>query len=203
MRRRAVPHVRRAAEGVVVASLCVLTSSVAGTAAAAPRVSATNHHVYVVGDSVLLGAEQTLPATLSGWRVTMNCVGSRRLPQAIGVLKANRSHLGAVVVIQMGNNYIPGEDGTFASQIDKAMRVMRDVRRVVWVTVAEKWSSRVMINNAIRKAASRWPTMRIADWARVIAAHPGYAGDMLHLSPSGRVAMARLIARKVGPPPSS
>lgn len=197
---------RRTRRGVAIAmfaALCAVASpAVADPVAVVPQVSATNNHVYVIGDSVLLGTKETLPAALSGWRVTMDCVGSRRLPQAIQVLKANRHHLGAVVVIQMGNNYIPGEDGSFASQIDKAMHVMRDVRRVVWVTVAEKWPSRVMINKAIRKAADRWPTIRVADWAPVVASHPSYAGDMLHLSPSGRVAISRLIARKVGPAPN-
>jgi len=164
-------------------------------------VAGTNNRVYVIGDSVLLGTVQTLPAALSGWVVTMNCVGSRRLPQAIQVLKANRSRLGSVVVIQMGNNYIPGEDGTFASQIDQAMRVLSGVRRVVWVTVAERWPDRVTINKAIRAAAARWPTIRVADWAPIIASHPSYASDMLHLSPLGRLAISRLIAGVVGPPP--
>jgi hypothetical protein len=142
-----------------------------------------------------------MPAALRGWRVTMDTIGSRRLTQAISVLRANRARIGAVVVIQMGNNYIPGEDGSFGSQIDQAMRVLAGVGRVVWVTVAEKWPDRVTINKAIRASASRWPTIRVADWARIIAAHPGYAYDMLHLTPSGRLAMARLVAATVGSPP--
>lgn len=166
-----------------------------------PPVSGSDNRVYVIGDSVLLGTTRTLPAALAGWRVTMDCVGSRRLPQAIQVLKANRSRIGSVVVIQMGNNYIAGEDGSFASQIDQAMRVLRGVRRVVWVTVAERWPSRVEINKAIRAAASRWSTIRVADWAPMVASHPADADDMLHLSPSGRLAISRLIAQVVGPAP--
>ena len=152
---------------------------------------------------MLLGAEQTLPAALAGWQVTMDCVGSRRLPQGIQELQANRSRIGAVVVIQMGDNYISGEDGTFASQIDQAMHVLAGVRLVVWVTVAEEWTSRIAINQAIRAAASRWPTIRVADWAPIIAAHPDYAfpPDMLHLSWAGRAAIAKLIASVVGPAP--
>lgn len=166
----------------------------------APPVDGDDNHVYVLGDSVLLGTRVTLPAALRGWQVTMDCVGSRRLPQGIDVLRAKRSQLGSVVVIQLGNNYLPGE-GSYAAQIDEAMGVLRGVKRVVWVTVAERWPSRVTINRAIRAAASRWPTLRVADWAPIIAAHPEYAGDMLHLSPSGRLAISRLIANQVGSPP--
>lgn len=166
-------------------------------------VGGNDNRVYVVGDSVLLGTTTTLPAALRGWRVTMDCVGSRRLTQAIPLLQSVRSRLGAVVVIQMGNNYIAGEDGTFAAQIDRAMNVLAGVRRVVWVTVAEKWPSRVAINRAIRAAASRWPSIRVADWAPLVAAHPTYAYDMLHLTPSGRLAMSRLIAGVVGAAPSA
>lgn len=166
-----------------------------------PPVGGQDNRVYVLGDSVLLGTVRTLPAALTGWRVTMDCVGSRRLPQGIEDLRAKRSRIGSVVVIQMGNDYIPGEDGTFSSQIDRAMRVLVGVRRVVWVTVAEKWPSRVGINRAIRAAAARWPEIRIADWAPIVAAHPPYAYDQLHLTPTGRVAISRLIAGLVGAAP--
>ena len=135
--------------------------------------------------------------------MTYDAVGSRRLPQGIEVLRANRQQIGAVVVIQMGNNYIDGEDGTFASQIDQAMTVLTGVQRVVWLTVAEKWPSRVAINQAIRAAPGRWPTAVVADWAALVAAHPEYASDQLHLTTSGRLAIAQLIAAAVGPPPAA
>ena len=187
------------------ATTTAATTTTTTTTTAGPTTTLGGHdnRVFVLGDSVLLGTEQTLPAALVGWQVTMDCVGSRRLPQGIEELQANRSRIGAVVVIQMGNNYIAGEDGTFASQIDQAMRVLAGVKLVMWVTVAEEWPSRVMINEAIRASASRWPNIRIADWAPIIAAHPDYAfpPDMLHLSWAGRAAMAHLIASVVGPAP--
>lgn len=152
-----------------------------------------------MGDSTLLGASQTVPAVLDGWNVTFDAEGSRRLPQAIEILAARRAEIGRVVVIQMGNNYIDGEGGTYASQIDRAMEVLAGVERVVWLTVPEKWPSRVMINDAIRAAPARWPQIVVADWAPLIAAHPEYAGDMLHLSDPGKVAIADLIDAYVGP----
>lgn len=154
----------------------------------------------MLGDSALISAEPYVRASLGGWVVTYDAVGSRRLPQGIEVLRARRSEIGRVVVIQQGNNYLASE-GSFARQIDEAMGVLRGTSRVVWLTVAEKWPSRVEINRQIRAAASRWPTIVVGDWARMVAAHPEYAGDQLHLSPAGRRAMANLIAQCVGPAP--
>ena len=154
----------------------------------------------MLGDSVLISAEPYVRAALQGWVVTYDAKGSRRLPQGIEVLKARRAEIGRAVVIQQGNNYLASE-GSFGSQIDQAMRVLRGTSRVVWLTVAEKWPSRVEINRQIRAAAARWPTIVVGDWAALVAAHPGYAGDQLHLSPEGRQAMARLIDRCLGPAP--
>jgi hypothetical protein len=167
----------------------------------APPVLAGDRSVYVLGDSALLGASAEVPAALAGWNVTFDAVGSRRLIQAIEVLRTHRQEIGGVVVIQMGNNHIEGEGGSFATQIDEAMSVLAGVRRVVWLTVAERWPSRVAINEAIRATPGRWPNAVVGDWATLIASHPEYAGDQLHLSDSGAAAIAQLIASLVGPPP--
>jgi len=163
-----------------------------------------NRHVYVVGDSVLLGTVDTLPQAMRPWKVTMNCKGSRRLPQALEVLRHHRHRVGfgSVVVIQMGNNYIAGEDGTFTHQINQAMHVMRGVPLVVWVTVAKVSSSRRQIDHEIIASAKRYPQIRIANWAPIAARHPNYAySDGIHLTTSGRIRMSKLIAHVVGPPP--
>lgn len=160
-----------------------------------------NNTVFVLGDSVLLGTKDALPAALSGWVVTFDAKGSRRLPQGIAVLRARRGEIGRVVVIQLGNNYIAGE-GRYAEQIDETMRVLNGVDCVVWITVSEKYANRVTINQAIRAAPARWSQIVVGDWAKTIAARPDYAYDGLHLKPGGRKSMAALIASKVGPAPS-
>jgi hypothetical protein len=175
-------------------------TSATTTTTSSERVPGTDRRVWVEGDSVLLGTLDTLPEALRGWSVHMDTVGSRRLTEAIPVLRANRSNLGNVVAIQMGNNYITGEDGDFASQLVTAMHIMRNVERVVWVTVAKASPSQVEIDRDIITAARTYPSIRVANWAPIIAEHPDYGYDGLHLTPSGRVAMARLIAREIGPP---
>lgn len=75
---------------------------------------------------MLLGAKEEVPAELEGWDVTMDAEGSRRLTQAIPDIEENGADA-RVVVINLGNNYIPNEASpggatTFAEQIDETMR---------------------------------------------------------------------------------
>lgn len=156
--------------------------------------------VFVLGDSILNADQPGLRAALHDFRVTIDTKPGRRLTQGIPIVRARRDEMGGTVVIELGNNFIPGEGGTFAHQIDVVMRLLRGVRRVVWVTVAEKWPSRVQINHQIRAAAMRWPAIRIAEWAPIVAAHPRYTFDGLHLTSAGLTPMSRLIARAVGTP---
>lgn len=86
--------------------------------------------VFVLGDSALLGARDAVPTALPGWNVIVDAVGSRRLPQAIEVLRARRGEIGDVAVIQQGNNHIASE-GSFGAQMDEAMRVLDGVARRV------------------------------------------------------------------------
>lgn len=163
--------------------------------------------VFVLGDSVLLGTTLGSPppmvAALPGWTVTLDCEGSRRLVQGLGVLQARRAEIGRVAVIQLGNNYIPGEGGTFGQQIDQAMAILEGTDRVVWVTVGEALAGRAELNAEIRAAAGRHPSIVVADWAALVAADPSLApGDGLHLSNAGRVALSDLVATAVGPAPS-
>jgi hypothetical protein len=155
--------------------------------------------VMVVGDSVFMGTAREIPLHMSHWLVTYDAVGNRRLAQAVDLFEQRRHEIGEAVVIGLGNNYIPGERGSYATQIDEVMGVLWFVPRVVWVTVAEANPGRDEINVAIRDAADRWPNMRVADWAPVVAANPSFASDGLHLTVDGRRALARLVAETVGP----
>jgi len=155
--------------------------------------------VFVMGDSVLIGTGSAIPVRLADWVVTFDAESSRRLAQGIDVLTERRDEIGEAVVVQLGNNYIEGERGDYATQVDEAMAVLSEVPRVVWVTVAEVSPSRVSINEAIRAAGERHPNLYVADWAGAMAADPGLTWDAIHLTPSGRQRMAELVARGLGP----
>lgn len=155
--------------------------------------------VYVVGNSVILGAETQVPEALPGWKVTFDAKESRRIQAGISLLKAHKGPAPRVVVVHLCTNWAEPD---YAAQIDDAMAVLDGVDRVVWVT-CEPWRSEVAAADAdIRAAVDRYPNLVVADWAKV-ADHPGYAySDHLHLKTPGAEALAALVADAVGPAPT-
>jgi hypothetical protein len=113
-------------------------------------------------------------------------------------LQAVRSYgrsLGTVLVVNVGYN----EDGRgYGSGIDKVMRaaLAQGVRGVVWVTLREQGPYARLYagtNRAIRKAAGRWPELRVAHWNSYSAGKPWFAGDGLHLTPAGAVELSAFL----------
>lgn len=164
----------------------------------------TQNHVFVLGDSVLLGAANEIPAALPGWQVIVDAKVSRFLNQGIEVLQARRAEIGegGVVVIQQGNNYL-GSEQQFREEIDQTMAVLGGVPKVVWLTVSEFRADRADVNKEILEAAQRYPNIVLADWNGVwLPNRVAFTSrDGLHLKRPGANAMAALIAQTVGAPP--
>ncbi len=149
-----------------------------------------------MGDSVLLGAAEEIPAALPGWNVIVDAKVSRFLNQGIEVLQARRAEIGAggVVVIQQGNNYL-GSEQQFREEIDQTMAVLAGVPKVVWITVSEFTRSRVDVNREILAAAERYPNIVLADWNGIWLANRAFTShDGLHLK-AGRSSRVRADGR--------
>lgn len=180
---------------------CALLASHASAGSSArPRVT-------LFGDSV--AAALTYPgkarATLAkGLDLRIDAKVCRRLaetgcpykgarPPSVLALVESAESLGDLVVIDVGYNDVPSDYGT---DIDRVMQglVRRGVTTVIWVTMQEKRPLYRTTNGAIRAAAARWPQIRIADWhAASRAQRSWFAGDGLHLSRSGALALARFL----------
>jgi hypothetical protein len=178
------------------------TTTIPTTTTLAP---VTANRVFVLGDSVLLGAVNEIPPALPGWQVIVDAKVSRFLNQGTEVMQARRAEIGdgGVVIIQQGNNYL-GSAPQFREHIDQAMAVLAGVPKVVWITVAEFTPSRADVNREILAAAQRYPNIVLADWNGVWRTNPrGFASrDGLHLTRPGAAAFAAMIAQAVGPPPA-
>jgi hypothetical protein len=166
-----------------------------------PALPAGDGRVFAVGDSVLLGAKDSLSETVGGWDLYVDARVSRRFPEGIDVLRQNRAALGQVVVVVLGHNY--GGGGKVYGYLDEIMAETSRTQRVVMVTVAEWSPAQVEVNRAIRSLPNVHRNVVVADWQAVTAANPQFlAGDRVHLTGAGRVALANLIAVMVGPAPA-
>jgi hypothetical protein len=163
-----------------------------------PAVGPGDGTVYAVGDSVLLGTEDYLSQTVGGWDLRLDARVSRRFPEGLDLIEANRDRLGQAVVICLGHNY--GGGGYVYGYLDELMSQLRNVERVVFVTVAEWSPAQPEVNRAIRALPAFYPNVVVADWSAVSAANPPFlVSDGVHLSRSGNIALANLIAVMLGP----
>jgi hypothetical protein len=155
--------------------------------------------IYAVGDSVLLGTERYLPTTVAGWDLRLDGRVGRRFPEGITVLQSNRASLGQVAVILLGHN-----DGRadWTAHVDTVMKEMRNVQRVVFVTVTEWTQDQVQANKAFHEAEKRYKNVVVAPWAETVAANPDFLRDNVHPTTAGAIALSNLIAVMIGPVPA-
>ena len=165
---------------------------------AGARLPAGPATVYVLGDSVTLATENTVPAALSGWDVTFDAKESRRIDQGIDIVASRRAPIARVLVVHLCTNWWGGD---YAAAAERLLEAAQGVDRIVWVTCVP-WRPEVdAAIVVIRSLPQRHPYVVVADWA-VLADQPGYtAGDRLHLHSPGVRALTSLIAGSVGPPP--
>jgi lysophospholipase L1-like esterase len=184
--RRAV-RVLSGCAGVALLVATTVPPSHAG--AAAPR------RLFVLGDSVTLGAKSAvLGETPSrGWAATVDAKVGRTTAEGASILASMHGSFPSVVVVALGNN-----DGAnpaqFAQRIDGVMRNLAGVRHVVWYTMTPFASWVPAANAVLRAASARWPNLHIADWATVSEATPGALyGVGPHLRSPGAHAWADLL----------
>jgi hypothetical protein len=152
--------------------------------------------VTAIGDSVMLGAANTLAPTIGN--IEVDAAVGRQVSAAIDTLKGYRDagRLGEVVVVHMGNN------GTFsAGQFDEMMQVLANVRRVVFVNlkVPRDWEG--PNNTVIAEGVARYPNTVLVDWHTASVDRPDFFwSDAIHLRPEGAQYYAQLIAAFVGAP---
>jgi hypothetical protein len=183
--RRAV-HVVSGAAGV---ALLVATTVSPHAGAALPR------RLFVIGDSVSLGAKATVvgQAPGHGWDVTVDAKVGRTTVEGGSILASMHGSFPSVVVVALGNNdgQIPAQ---FAQRIDSVMRNLTGVRHVIWYTMSPFASWVPAANAVLQNATARWPNLRLADWATVSEHTSGaFYGVGPHLRPPGAQAWADVL----------
>jgi lysophospholipase L1-like esterase len=144
----------------------------------------------MIGDSVLLGAEGAIAATLEN-DLVIDATVSRQFKHAddVAAVLALTGDLGDVVVLHLGTN------GAFSEEtFDEVMTYLAVVDRVIVINakVPRRWESTV--NEAIASGGDRWPDIEIIDWNTIAGAHPEwFNADRVHLNRTGMAAYADLL----------
>lgn len=176
--------------GLASSSLSAVASAACGrTQELAPTKDLPGRAPLAIGDSVLLGAAEEAAAL--GYAVDVR--GCRQMSEGLEVLRAvPRRALPRLVVIALGSN-----SEISMREIRAALRRLGPRRTLALVTPVEIRGQPPTDARRIRRAARRWPTrIVVVDWARRAARRSELTGrDGIHLTPTGRTAMARMLRR--------
>ncbi len=183
-------------------------------------------HVYVVTDSVMLGAKQTFINRMSdlGWQVTFTGRPAIMIRKGLDEYVRQQSSTGPVAVVALGYNSLWEKDRhnfkRWSDLFDKSVEDMlaalkeRGARKVVWVTLRELTPDLISggtavsqyhkyawyfpyVNERLRAIKARHPEMTIADWSAA-AQQTGLTYDAIHLNPRGGELMTAVVKTAIG-----
>lgn len=154
--------------------------------------------VFVVGDSVILGAQAQLQAAFGGWAFTFDAAVSRFTRDGVEIVRARRAEVADVAVVALGyNDGIDVEPfrATAATLLDE----LAAVPLVVWVNLRATQPYYAADDVVLLELAATRPNVVVADWNTASAPIPPelFAADGLHLTPPAAQAMADLVAGTV------
>ena len=181
------------------------TGLVAVVAAAPPASAAPGPGVYLLGDSVLAGAETAIEQSLvpSYPGTVINAAVCRGVASSCpyngtapttgqAEIAANAGHLGDVLVVELGYNDKPS-----TATIDAALGALsaQDVPLVLWLNLSTlNRPDFATVNDRLQAATTRWPTMRLLDWDGASKSHPNWFvpddGVGVHLTKDGAAGFA-------------
>jgi hypothetical protein len=192
--------------GAVAASVAalVLSPALAASPAAPPDVTFVGDSIsasldYVPSARRLLTRPFHTSFDLAVCRrlVTEGCSFQRRVPTtALEAVRARGRSLGDVLVVHVGYN--EGSPG-YRQGMRRVIRAAhaQGASGVVWVTLREANPIYRPTNAAIRREATRWRAVEVADWEALSRGKPWFREDGLHLNVAGANALARLVRQHV------
>ena len=143
----------------------------------------------VFGDSVVLGARESLKAVLG--EISIDAAVSRQPEEIAERIRARRAErrLGPDVIIHMGTNGIVQEE-----DLKPILDELRDRNRVVVVNVRVPRVWMKPTNEMISSLVAQYPNARLADWNSVSKGKKGYfAPDGVHLTKTGAKVFGNLV----------
>ncbi len=179
---------------------------------------AADSQIYVMADSVLLGAPSQIRAAFPGRQVNISGFPAIFTGVAGDVARGEAHLIGDVAVVGVGHNYPHWDPSRFDREIDELIDalVAGGAKHVIWVTLRNatyensppegRFQVRQYawyfptVNDHLRAALGRHPELSLADWTS-ISGELGFTYDAIHLNSRGAEAMANLIRTEVNSVP--
>ncbi|MDO8365068.1 MAG: hypothetical protein Q7V88_19420 [Actinomycetota bacterium] len=188
-------------------------------APAAPAVVPASQRVFMVADSVGLGAKTAMPKAFpADWQVTVTGQPALFVEQLVSkyVQYQPLSMFGDSAIVAGGYNYPYWDPARFDRSIDLMVNTLKakGVKRIFWVTMREVkpqyfsgWATvganyqalylkYPTANASLRAALLRHPELSLIDWAAVTD-QTGLTYDAIHLNPTGAARYTALAASTV------
>jgi hypothetical protein len=138
---------------------------------APPPQSAAAPELFVVGDSLTVGAEPWLADAVRarGWRLTgVDARVGRTVPEGLAVLRkhARAGTLPATVLVALGTNNLGASAADIETWMSTARGIVGDERQLGWVNIsvaAPRAERAAEIDTALAASARRW-NVQVLDW---------------------------------------
>ena len=167
----------------------------------------TGNRLLMIGDSVLAGTAKRYGGEMCaalvplGWEVEVAAETARFIDFGNVVLNARLSAGWDAAVIFLGNNY-GNNPGVYRLYLNRIVEKLAP-RPTVLITVSEYRREQLEVNAIIFEVAAAHDNVVVIDWAATTAAHPNLIkDDGVHLTDSGRKALAQHVADVMGPAPT-
>lgn len=164
------------------------------------------NRALLIGDSVMASTATRYSDAMCnalvplGWQVEVDAETGRFIEFGDDVLDARLAAGWDVGVILLGNNY-RGDQTEFRMRLEEMVQRLSP-QPVVLLTVTEFTPSRLQVNQVIFDLAGAYDNVLIVDWGATTAADTSLTGgDGLHLTDTGRVALAEQVALALGQSP--
>lgn len=157
--------------------------------------------LVVIGDSLAVGMQPTLPAAMPGWDVRIDARTGRPLAEGMSRLAATQLPRGAVLAISLFTNDDPRNTGPLRAAVQQSLGRVGPRGCVVWATIQRPPLDGVgygAANTVLRDLARRDGRLRLVPWAEQMAAHPELLRpDGVHPTPEGYRLRSQLYAAAV------
>lgn len=150
--------------------------------------------IYVIGDSVMLGAKYHLSKAIPG--ISVDAVVGRQASQGLMVAKEwNRSpHKASTVLVHLGTNGYINE-----GQFKEMLRELAGCKAVIIMNVHAERRWTTPNNEIIARMKDEFPNVHVINWNGASAERPDYfVKDGIHLSVQGIRALTSEIAQATG-----